>query len=228
MKNQAIIFILKNNEIFLTENINQILELQKEFDLYFVSRLSQDRTNKILKFNNLLNIELTYDPGYYEALKTGFEFISPLKYSLVIEFGEIEKIDLNEIKRLNDVNKEYNFQNSIVFASRYKNIKSKKKKKLFIYLLLKIKIVDPYSRFKIYNKSSLSYIKEAFQYNMYPQNLIYLLYKRPNFIDVKTKYEYKKQKPIDFKKQFIRKCRFNLYVFFILPFIMKKQWKSSF
>ena len=68
MKNQAIIFILKNNETFLTENINQILELKEEFDLYFVSRLSQDRTNKILKFNNLLNIELTYMSGHANSV----------------------------------------------------------------------------------------------------------------------------------------------------------------
>ena len=138
------------------------------------------------------------------------------KENRLLEIATILKVNPKIIK-------EYNFQNSIIFASRYKNIKSKKKKKLFIYLLLKIKVIDPYSRFKIYNKSSLSYIKDVFQYNMYPQNLIYLLYKQPNFIEVKTKYKNKKQTLIDLKKQFVRKCRFNLYLFFILPFIMKKQ-----
>ncbi|WP_022935537.1 hypothetical protein ACJA28_03270 [Mesomycoplasma moatsii] len=217
MKTQCIIFVLKNDEFFLIENINKLVELQTDYDLYFVTRESKDRTSQILKFNHFVNIELSYDPGYYEALKSGFEFIKNLKYQIWIEFGECGRIELDEIKRLNEINKDYNYEKSVIFASRYIKNKKNKKRKLYIWFLVNIKIADPYTRFKIYNSSSFLLIKNLFHCKIHPQDFLNLLYKQQDFIEVSTKCEKEKFSVTNFSEKF----QLFIFSFLILPFIKK-------
>lgn len=226
-KKQCIIFILKDEEYWLIKNIEKIIDLKKEFDVFFVTRESekQDRINQILKLNNLINIPLSYDPGYYEALRTGFEFVQNLKYHSWIEFGECANISLNEIKKLNSINKDYELQKSIIFAARFMKKNKRRKYKKYIYLATHKKVSDPYSRFRIYNHQVFDTMKFTFSYKMHPQNFISLLSKIPkkqNCIEVKVKTKKGKKDFALFWKQIKQKTKLFIFIFFILTFTRKR------
>lgn len=223
-KRQCIIFILKDEEYWLIKNIEKIIDLKQEFDVFFVTRESekQDRINQVLKLNNLVNIALSYDPGYYEALRAGFEFVQNLKYQSWIEFGECQNISLNEIKKLNSINKDYELNKSVIFASKFTNKKKPKKYKKYIYLSTHKKISDPYSRFRIYNYHVFEMMKFTFSYKMNPQNFVSLLSKKQNFIEVKVRTKKTKK---DFEliwKLLKMKSKLFIYTFFILSFSRKR------
>lgn len=223
-KRQCIIFVLKNEEYWLIKNIEKIIDLGKEFDLFFVIRESekQDRIIQVLKLNNLISIPLSYDSGYYEALRTGFEFVQNLKYNSWIEFGECDKINLNEIKKLNSINKDYELEKSIIFCSRYSKKNRKRRYKKYIYLATGKKISDPYSRFRIYNYHVFEAMKYTFSYKMQPQNFVSLLSKKRDFIEVRVKSKKIKK---DFRilwKQIKTRFKLFIYTIFFLGFNKKK------
>lgn len=216
-KYHCIIFVLKNNENFLTENLNNLIDLSNKFDLIFVTRESKDRTNQILKLNNFFNISFSYDSGYYEALKAGFEFAKNFKYTSWIEFGDIEKINLSEIEKLSDINKEFDYKKSIIFASTYS--KKPRRNKILISIFLGKKISDPYSKLRIYNENTFEMLKSTFDYKLYPEYFINLLYKKPDFVEVKTKCNKEKRSWAKFRSNLILKTKFIFYLIFVIPFI---------
>ena len=219
--NQCIIFVLKNDEDFLSENIGKILNLEKKYDLYFVVRESKDRTSEILKINNFVNIELTYDPGYYDSLRVGFEFVKNMKYISWIEFGETKNISIDEINKLNNINEDYDFEKSVIFASRYYTNKRSKKRKFYIYLSIFKKVIDPYSRLRIYNESTFELLKKEFDFKIDPTHFLNLLYKKPNYIEVKT--ICKKNKITNKRLRTHTSIKFQLFIYsiFVLPFIKR-------
>ncbi|MBD5423148.1 MAG: hypothetical protein HDR43_01475 [Mycoplasma sp.] len=221
MKNQCIIFVLKDHEKWLTNNIEKIVKLSYEFDIYFVTRIFNDRINQIIKSNNFVNIPLSYDSGYYDALCSGFEFIQNLKYRIWVEFGEFDRINLDEVEKLNSINKDYDYEKSIIFCSKYIKKHRPKRYKKYIYFSIGKKIYDPYSRFKIYNDSSFDAIKHLFQYKMDPQNFLNLLYKKPNFIEVRIKSKKVKLNHELFWKKVRNKFKLYIYAIFILPYIKR-------
>ena len=221
MKKQCIIFVLKNHEEWLIKNIEKILKFRENFDLYFVTRVQSDHVDRLLKNHNLVNIPLSYDPGYYSALCAGFQFVQNLKYHTWIEFGECDLISLDEINKFNTINQDYNLEKSVIFGSRFTKFNKFKKNKKYILFSIGKKIYDPYTKFRIYNENAFEAMKYLFQFNMSPQNFLNLIYKKPNYIEVKIK-SYKRQ--YDFK-HFLKKIeiKFKLYIYalFVLPYIKR-------
>lgn len=222
-KNSCVLFILKNDEKFLIDNIEKLHCLSENFDILFVIRESKDHSIEILNSNNFHFIDLAYDSGYVEALATGLEFIYKFNYETIIEFGEIGNVSIEEIPKLYNVHKSND--NKIVFVHQ-KNKKSNKslpKMKLFILMTTLLKIKDPYKRIKVFDKEILKCIRVCFDNKMEPYNFILLLYlNKNNFIDVgiffdrKTKLKYK-------QILFILSNRFStlVYTLLITPFIKK-------
>ena len=221
MKNQCIIFVLDNHEEWLIKNIERILKFKESFDLYFVTRIQSDHIDRILKMNKLPNISLSYDPGYYNALCAGFEFVQNLKYHTWIEFGECNLIDLDEINKLNTINQDYNYEKSIVFASRFTKFNNFKKNKKYILFSIGKKVYDPYTKFRIYNENSFDIMKYLFGFNMNPQNFLNLIYKKPNYIEVKIKSFNRDYSLKNLRQKIEMKFKLYIYAIFVLPYIKR-------
>lgn len=228
MKKACVLFILKNDENFLLKNIESIEKLNEIFDLYFIVRESRDRTIDLLKSNHLNLFEMSYDSGYSEALRIGFEVIKKYSYESIIEFGESTNIDLDEIFKLYEIHIKSN--KKIVFASKYKKDVSRKSKKLFtkvhfkpkLYILFSIcaKVNDPYSKFRIYNKESMRCIRTCFDLKINDANFIMLLYlQRKKYIEVGIKYF--KNNKINKKEKFTIKSNTYIYTLFITLFVKR-------
>lgn len=235
MKKQCIIFVIKNDEKFLIDNINYIYDLLNDFDLFFIIRQTCDRTEEILKSNNFFFIKMPYDSGYYEALSMGFEYIEKYNYETIIEFGEMNNISLSEIDRLFNIYKNNNL--AVIFGSKHlKNNYSLKIKfgfikkilrlpKLFIYLSIWIKINDPYTRIKIYDRNSVKCIKSCLDYKIEPYNFIILLYLwKYRYTEVGVYFS--RYKKLTFKQKIdIMTNRFTtqMYTLFISSFIKRNK-----
>ncbi len=225
MRSECIIFVIKNEYDFLTMNLNNLNELKSIYDLYFVTRTQNDAINQFLKLNKFVNIELSYDPGYYEALKAGIDFVKTMDYKTWIEFGECGNISLSEIYRLDEINRDYNFDKSIIIASKYFSPHKKrgKRTKKYIKFITGVKISDPYSRFKIYNSSSFDAVKLKFNSKIQPYNLINFLMKDDNYIEVQTM---AKRNMLSIKKM-IGKFKLFFYLFFIVLYIKRYEKTGS-
>ena len=223
MKDKCIIFVLKNNEKFLTTNIEKIILLSHEFDLYFVVRESKDRTSLILKSNGFISIDLSFDSGYFEALKAGFEFVKKLNYKTWVEFGEPDSIKIDEILRFNAINTESKMEKPILFASKIKrkSIVPFKRAKFYILLSIGKLLNDPYTKFRFYNEKAIRLIKTTFDCKIHPHDFVNLIYKVNDFIEIKVQPE--KNKISKEAKKEMRISKFNNFIFslFITPFIKR-------
>ena len=219
-KKQCILFIIKNDEKFLINNIDEILQLKKENNIVFVVRESIDRSIEILENNNFVFIDLAFDSGYEEALKAGFEFIDKYNYETVIEFDSASGLSIQQLHKINEINKDYKKEKQVIFISKMNKVR--KNFKWYIYLSVFKKINDPYSKLRLYNRQALKCIRKCFAYKMYAYNFILLIFlMNQSSIEIKTKHFNKKSTWAQKKQTFNTHFETFIYTIFITPFIKK-------
>lgn len=170
-----------NEEKNIKEVIEEIKRDLPDIDLVVINDASTDKTEEIVKQNNVTCISLPFNLGYSLAVQTGIKYARDNKYDYVLQMDADGQHIANEAKKL----LEYMKQNKpdIVIGSRfleqteYKHGAIRKLGTNILSGLIKIichkTIKDPTSGFQCINKKAIQYFAEMGNYPEFPDaNLI--------------------------------------------------------
>lgn len=199
LKKDKVLFVIPAyNE---AENIEKVLkEIKKDVafaDILVVNDASTDKTEEILKKNNVHYITNIFNMRYAMSIQTGLKYAKEHDYDYVIQFDADGQHIASEAKKLYDTIKESNVD--IVIGSRYLEDTGypcpffrRVGTKIFEFMIkifCKTKIADPLSGFQCLNKKVIQEYAKMGGYPEFPDaNLIIeMLYKGYKIKEVPVK-----------------------------------------
>ena len=176
-----IVMPARNEEKSIGEVIDEVKKDLPNIDLLVVNDASTDKTEEIVRKNNVKCITLPFNLGYSLALQTGIKYAKENGYDYVIQMDADGQHIPSEAKKLLDyIEKE---KVDIVIGSRFlknTNYKHGIMKKIGTSILSKlIKLIcnktikDPTSGFQCINRKAICYFADMENYPEFPDaNLI--------------------------------------------------------
>lgn len=165
-KHKLLIIIPAFNEEESLGKIKKSLD-NFRYDYILVNDGSKDKTKEIAKRLNFNVIDLANNLGIGGAVQTGFIYAKKNKYDYAVQLDGDGQHDPGEIDKM--VDKMIKSRSDIVIGSRFINgddatstttarIWGIRLLRLLIQLVTRLKIKDPTSGFRLYNKKAIDYL----------------------------------------------------------------------
>ena len=151
-----------NEEENILKTVKKIEEYSNEIDYIVINDGSKDRTEEILKENQIKHIQLVKNLGIGGAVQTGYKYAYENGYDIAIQFDGDGQHDVNYVPEICE--KIINEQADMVIGTRYLDKSSSEFQSTFmrrlgsniisscIKLLTRKRITDPTSGFRAANK----------------------------------------------------------------------------
>lgn len=151
-----------NEEENILKTVKKIEEYSNEIDYIVINDGSKDRTEEILKENQIKHIQLVKNLGIGGAVQTGYKYAYENGYDIAIQFDGDGQHDVNYVPEICE--KIINGQADMVIGTRYLDKSSSEFQSTFmrrlgsniisscIKLLTRKRITDPTSGFRAANK----------------------------------------------------------------------------
>jgi len=169
-----------NEELSITKVIKDLREYAPDVDIIVINDGSTDSTSKICRENpHCKLIDMPFNVGLSYAVQTGLIYAAVNGYDYALQFDGDGQHRAEHIK---DLLEESHKGHDIVIGSRFITKKRPMSLRTFgsglvraaMYLTAKIKITDPTSGMRIYNKKLLREFALNINYEPEPDTLAYL------------------------------------------------------
>ena len=182
-----------NEEQSIEKVINNLCEFAPDVDILIVSDGSTDKTAEICKANpDCFFIEMPYNSGLAFTVQTGLRYAAKYGYDYALQFDGDGQHRAEYIKELLiEAQKGYD----IVIGSRYitekrpPSIRSAGSALIRLAMLMtsRIKITDPTSGMRLFNKKLLQEFAENINYEPEPDTIAYLARKGVKISEIQVK-----------------------------------------
>ena len=165
-----------NEEENILKTCNSIINYNKKnktkYDILVINDGSKDKTEQILKENNINHIELVHNLGIGGAVQTGYKYALENNYDIAIQFDGDGQHDVKYIKNI--IKPIEDKKANMVIGSRfidknYSEFKSSRARRLGINLIsfviklkTKKKIYDTTSGFRAVDKKIIKYFASSY------------------------------------------------------------------
>lgn len=150
-----------NEEECILNTVNSIKNSKLDVDYIVINDGSKDKTEEILKNNNINHIELIHNLGIGGAVQTGYKYAYENDYDIAVQFDADGQHDIKSLKTIIDpvIDEKYDMVIGSRFIEKTNGFKSSSSRRLginiisfFIKLFTGKKIYDVTSGYRAVNK----------------------------------------------------------------------------
>jgi glycosyltransferase involved in cell wall biosynthesis len=169
-----------NEELSITKVIEDLCEFAPDVDILVINDGSTDSTSKICKENpHCMLIDMPFNVGLAYAVQTGLIYAAKHDYDYAFQFDGDGQ---HRAKHIRDLMEESKSGYDIIIGSRFLTDKRPFSLRTLgsglvraaMYMTAKIKVTDPTSGFRLYNKKLLHEFAQNINYEPEPDTLAYL------------------------------------------------------